>query len=40
MPNTYYVTYGNNVLTAGAAGSAISVNSHKLGLNHGVSRIV
>ena len=27
MPNTYYVTYGNNVLTAGVAGSAISVTS-------------
>ena len=27
MPNTYYVTYGNSILTAGAAGSAISVTS-------------
>lgn len=27
MPNTYYVTYGNNVLTAGAAGAAISITS-------------
>ena len=25
MPNTYYVTYGNNVLTAGSVVSAISV---------------
>ena len=27
MPNTYYVTYGNSILTAGAAGSAISITS-------------
>lgn len=27
MPNTYYVTYGSNILTAGSAGSAISVTS-------------
>lgn len=27
MPNTYYVTYGNSILTAGSAGAAISIIS-------------
>ena len=31
MPNTYYVTYGNSILTAGSAGAAISVKFPQAG---------